>query len=153
MKPILQVEDEENDVLFLEIAARKAAIRNPLRLARNAAEAIDYLNGVGRFSDREQFPLPCLLMLDLNMPGTSGFEVLKYVREHEEFRCIVVLVFTSSGREDDVETAYRLGANSYIVKPANPGELLHIMSTINAYWLGVNRFTERYQPMTRSSAA
>jgi CheY-like chemotaxis protein len=139
VKPILQIEDEENDILFLQLAAEKAGILKPLQVARDGREGIDYLSGHGKFADRSQYPLPCLILLDLKLPGVPGFEVLKFIRSQPQLATLVVIVFTSSDQDSDVENAYRLGANSYIVKPADPKALLHILETIKTYWLRLNR--------------
>jgi len=139
MRPILQIEDEENDVLFLKMAAEKAGIRRPVQVARDGREGIDYLSGNGKFANRDQYPLPCLILLDLKLPQIPGLEVLKFIRSHPQLATIVVVVFTSSDQDRDVESAYRLGANSYIVKPANPKELVDIVSLIRGYWFRINR--------------
>ena len=139
MKPILQIEDEENDILFLKLAAEKAGILKPVQVARDGREAIDYLAGNGKFADRDQYPLPCLVLLDLKLPQVPGMEVLKFIRSQPDLAAIIVVVFTSSDQDRDVEAAYRLGANSYIVKPASPKELLNLLGIIKSYWLRVNR--------------
>jgi len=139
VKPILQIEDEENDILFLKLAAEKAGILKPVQVARDGREAIDYLAGNGKFADRDQYPLPCLVLLDLKLPQVPGMEVLKFIRSQPDLAAIIVVVFTSSDQDRDVEAAYRLGANSYIVKPASPKELLNLLGIIKSYWLRVNR--------------
>jgi CheY-like chemotaxis protein len=139
MKPILQIEDEENDILFLQMAAEKAGIVKPIQVARNGREAIDYLSGTGKFADRGQFPLPCVVLLDLKLPQVPGFEVLKFIRSHPRLRTLVVIVLSSSDQDADIENAYLLGANSYLVKPANPGDLVTALNLIKAYWLRLNR--------------
>jgi CheY-like chemotaxis protein len=139
MKPILQIEDEENDILFLQMAAEKAGIVKPIQVARNGREAIDYLSGNGKFADRGQFPLPCVVLLDLKLPQVPGFEVLKFIRSHPRLRTLVVIVLSSSDQDADIENAYLLGANSYLVKPANPGDLVTALNLIKAYWLRLNR--------------
>ena len=140
MRPILQVEDEESDVLFVQMAAEKVGILKPVQVVRDGREAIDYLAGNGKFSDREQHPLPCVVLLDLKLPHVPGLEVLKFIRSQPQLATLVVIVLTSSDQNSDIEAAYRLGANSYIVKPLNPADLFNILTLIKSYWLRVNRF-------------
>lgn len=139
MKPILQVEDDESDVLFLSMAAEKAGIMKPVQVVRDGREAIDYLSGNGKFANRDQHPLPCVILLDLRLPQVPGLDVLKFIRSQPQFASIIVIVFTSSDQDSDVESAYRLGANSYLVKPANPADLLNLVTLIKNYWLRANR--------------
>jgi len=129
------VEDDSNDVFFMKLAMEKAGISNSLHVARDGKEALAFLRGVGKFADREQYPLPCLILLDLRLPHMSGFDVLKWLRERVEFQMLVVIVLTSSNQDCDVEAAYRLGANAYLVKPANPGELFEKIKAIKDFWL------------------
>jgi CheY-like chemotaxis protein len=139
VKPILQVEDDESDVLFLSMAAEKAGIMKPVQVVRDGREAIDYLSGNGKFANRDQHPLPCVILLDLRLPQVPGLDVLKFIRSQPQFASIIVIVFTSSDQDSDVESAYRLGANSYLVKPANPADLLNLVTLIKNYWLRANR--------------
>ena len=139
MRSILQVEDEENDVFFFKLAAEKAGLLNPLQVARDGREAIDYLAGADKYADRHQFPLPVIILLDLKLPQVPGLEVLKFIRSQPQLAKVVVIVLSSSDQDSDVEAAYRLGANSYIVKPANPAELDHAVSLIKTYWLRLCR--------------
>jgi CheY-like chemotaxis protein len=135
---ILLVEDEPSDVLFLKLALQKNGLHNTLNVAKDGKEAQKYLKGEGKFADREQYPLPSLVLLDLRLPQIPGLEVLKWIREHPQFEMLPVIVFTSSNQHSDVETAYRLGANSYLVKPANPGELFELVRRFKLYWLELN---------------
>jgi CheY-like chemotaxis protein len=112
---ILLVEDSEDDVFFMQRALRQAGVHNPLHVVRNGQEAIDYLSGQNDFSDREQHPLPDLVFLDLKMPGTNGFDVLKWIREQP--LSIPVVVLTSSSEEIDRQRAQELGADCYLLKP------------------------------------
>jgi CheY-like chemotaxis protein len=139
MKSILQVEDEENDVFFFKLAAEKAGLFNPLHVVRDGREAIDYLAGTHKYADRQQFPLPAIIVLDLKLPHVPGLDVLKFIRSQPHLAKVVVIVFSSSDQDSDVEAAYVLGANSYIVKPANPSQLNHTIDLIKAYWLRLCR--------------
>ena len=114
---ILLVEDREDDVILIRKAFQKAGLTNPFQLARDGEEAIAYLSGEGKFSNREEFPLPWLVLLDLKMPKIDGFEVLTWIRGQPSLSRIIVLVLTSSEYIRDVDRAYKLGANSFLVKP------------------------------------
>src|SRR5437016_10582946 len=103
-KVILQVEDEENDVLLTRHALSKAGVLNPVQVAINGQEAIDYFNGEGRFTNRNEFPLPYLVLLDLKLPHVPGLEVLKFIRQAGLPTPVVVL--SSSENEEDIATAY-----------------------------------------------
>lgn len=116
-QPILYAEDDENDVFFMERALDQAAIANPLQLVRNGQEAIDYLTGVGEFAEREKYPLPVLVLLDLKMPRLSGLEVLRTVRARKSLQGVWAVVLVSSRDDRSVKEALALGANGYIVKP------------------------------------
>jgi CheY-like chemotaxis protein len=126
---ILLVEDDPNDVLLMQRAFEKARLANPLRIVRDGEEAIDYLAGEGIYSDREKYPIPLLVLLDLKMPKRSGFEVLAWLRSQEYLSSLPVVVLTSSEEVPDVAKAYRLGANSYLVKPAQLDDLVQMMHT------------------------
>ena len=113
---MLYVDDEEPDVLLLRLAFKRARLPNPIHTALDGAQAIDYLAGNGPFADRSQYPLPSLVLLDLNLPKKSGFEVLKWVREQPRFSSLPVVIYTSSVGLLDKTTADLLGANDFIVK-------------------------------------
>ena len=137
-RTILLVEDDVNDVFFFKRAVKLAAIIDPLHVAQDGRQAIDYLKGSGAYADRNQFPLPSLVMLDLKLPHVMGLDVLKWIRAQPEFQNVIVIVFTSSQLTPDIDNAYRLGANSYVVKPSTPGELQEMLVVIKQYWLDLN---------------
>jgi DNA-binding response OmpR family regulator len=137
LNTILQVEDDPNDVFLFEHAMRKAGVRNPIQVASDGQQAIDYLNGVGRYVDRRMFPLPCLVLLDLKLPYVMGLEVLKWIREQSGTSRVVVLL-SASGQESDIAAAYRLGANGFLVKPSEASKLQDIARAIKDYWLTQN---------------
>jgi CheY-like chemotaxis protein len=134
-KAILQVEDEEHDVMFLQYALERAEVENPLAVVRDGSEAMAYLKGEGKYGDRHAYPLPGLVLLDLRLPQVPGLEVLSWMREQPELARVPVIALSSSDQDADVETAYRLGAKGYIVKPSSPGNLLEIVRRIKKYWL------------------
>jgi CheY-like chemotaxis protein len=152
---ILLVEDEVNDVLLFKIAFDHAGIALPLRVVTDGQMAIDYLSGAGAFADRNEFPTPCLVLLDLKLPRQSGFEVLKWIREQPAFRHIVVIILTSAEHEQDVAQAYDLGANSFVVKPMDVAQRNETIRLLKGWWLQCNRFAllpkERFLNPEKSS--
>jgi len=135
---ILIVEDNPDDVLLIERAFHQCGIINPLRFVQNGEEAIAYLKGEGRFGDRAENPLPVLILLDLKMPRMDGFEFLTWLRNEPELKKLVVVVLTSSRENPDINRAYELGANSYLVKPVQFEELMRIVRELHLYWLILN---------------
>jgi DNA-binding response OmpR family regulator len=136
---VLLVEDDENDVFFMQRAFKEAGIATPLNVANDGREAIDYLSGTGKYTDRKQWPLPCLLLLDLKLPYVLGLDVLKWLRSHAEFKAVIVIVLTSSKQDRDIERAYALGANSYLVKPPDVQHLVAMVKRIKEYWMETNQ--------------
>src|SRR5437867_2355765 len=136
---MLVAEDRDDEVQLLKLAFERAKVSLPLHFVRNGEEAIDYLQGAGRFADRHEHPLPRLLLLDLNMPLRDGFEVLEWLRLQPGLRRLLVIVFTSSELPEDVNRAFELGANSYLVKPANFKKLEETARYLEEYWLKLNR--------------
>ena len=134
---ILLVEDEPNDVFFFRRAMHKAGITHRVQVARDGQEAIDYLNGANGFADRTAFPLPDLILLDLKLPFVMGLDVLKWIRQQSDLAPIVVIL-SSSQESPDIAAAYRLGANGYLVKPAEVSQLDAMVRAINDFWLTQN---------------
>jgi two-component system response regulator len=131
------VEDEEGDVFFMQQAMQKAGVLNPLQVASDGQMAIDYFKGTGKFANRAEFPLPCLVLLDLKLPRVMGLDVLKWIRQQLGVAPIVVIL-SSSQEEADIATAYRLGANGYLVKPHYVSQLTEIAKSIKDFWLKQN---------------
>src|SRR5579862_2257627 len=131
---ILLVEDEENDATLVEMAFRKNKIPNPVQWTRDGLEAIAYLNGEGVYADRERYPFPEVLILDLKMPRMGGLELLSWIREHPEYRVIPTIIMTSSRQDPDIEKAYNLGANTYMIKPSSFEELAKLVKLAHEYW-------------------
>jgi CheY-like chemotaxis protein len=134
--PILVADDDPNDVTLLKIACAKAGLARPLHVARNGVEAIEYLGGAGQFGDRRKFPLPLLLLLDLKMPVKSGFDVLSWLRVQPGLKRLFVVVWSSSADPRDIDRAYDLGANSYIVKPSSIEDLRRLVGQLGDWWVG-----------------
>jgi len=136
---ILLVEDLEDDVLLIRRALTKSFIDNPLRVARTGADAIAYLSGDDKYEDRKRFPFPALVLLDLKMPGMDGFEVLEWIRAQPELRSLRVVVLTSSQDLRDVNRAYQIGANSFLVKPIDFENFASLTRMLKDYWLDLDR--------------
>jgi CheY-like chemotaxis protein len=140
-QPILLVEDDSNDVLLVQRTFQKAGLLNSLNVVRDGEQAIKYLRGDGDYADRQRFPLPFLMLLDLKMPGMDGFEVLRWVRSESDLKRLLVVVLTSSNLQKDVDWAYELGANSYLVKPVGSDEMANLIQRFEVYWTEINRTT------------
>lgn len=125
--PLLVVEDDPNDLFFLERALQKAKLRFRIYVARNGDEAIQYLSGGGAFGDRQSFPIPKSILLDLKMPFVSGFQVLEWIRSQPHLSSIPVFVLTGSSVQRDREHALALGAKDYLVKPPTAEMLSKIL--------------------------
>lgn len=142
---ILLVEDQENDIQLIRRAFVKAQIPNPLQVVRDGEEAMAYLAGEKQFSNRAEFPLPKLILLDLKMPGLDGFEVLKWIRSQPGLRSLIVVVLTSSDHIRDVNEAYGLGANSFMVKPMDFENIVELSRLLRDYWIMANRTPESFR--------
>ena len=135
---ILLVEDNEDDVFFMRRAFKNAEVPCAIQVVEDGQKAIDYLAGTGDFSDRARFELPFLLLLDLKLPFRNGLEVLQWIRQQPGFTSLIVVMFTSSRENSDIEKAYKLGANSFLVKPASVDQLLNTVRSIKTYWIEHN---------------
>jgi CheY-like chemotaxis protein len=131
---ILLVEDRQDDVLLLFRALEKAGVKNRIQVAVNGEQAVDYIRGRGKFSDRTLYPLPQLVLLDLKLPGMSGFDVLQWIRTDSQHPDLRVVVLTSSENVNDVNLAYRLGANSFLVKPTDFSRFVELANLIADTW-------------------
>jgi CheY-like chemotaxis protein len=140
--PILLAEDDKNDIFLMRRAFDTAGIRNPLHVVHNGQEAVDYLSGAGVYSDRNKFPLPRLLLLDLKMPLLDGFDVLKWLRAEKQFDMLPVVVLTSSKLQMDVDRSREFGVFDYRVKPHAFEDLVRVLDDVRKCWLDerYNRF-------------
>jgi CheY-like chemotaxis protein len=134
----LVVEDNQDDVLLLRKAFECNRILNPLQVVTNGADAMSYLEGAGRFRNRAEFPLPKIVLLDLKLPGISGFEVLQWIRQQPGLAALRDI--------RDVNRAYELGANSFLVKPNELDDLCHLAAAIRGYWLWVSKAPDSFRP-------
>ena len=150
---ILLVEDREDDVLLIRKAFDRASVNNPLYVVRTGEEAISYLEGVGAYANRAEYPLPDLLLLDLKLPGSDGFDVLRWVRQQPGLSALRVVVLTSSDHIRDVNQAYRLGANSFMVKPMDFQNYIELSKALQGYWLNLSKSPETFRPPVRPKNA
>jgi len=133
--PVLLVEDDLNDIFLVKRAFKIAQIENPLQIVTDGQEAINYLKGDGKYADREAHPLPKLIVMDIKMPRRTGFEVLEWVKSKEgPLRRIPIVIVSSSDNPSDINRAYELGANAYMVKPMDFRAVEHLFNTITQYW-------------------
>src|SRR5438132_3678438 len=136
---VLLVEDDENDVLVMRMALDKVGLTCPMRVARDGREALDFLSGTGKFADRHEYPLPYLILMDLKLPRVMGLEVLKWLRARPEFDSTIALVLSSSPMPDDIQCAYHLRANAYLVKPAGLDKFQTMAQAIKDFWYFQNQ--------------
>jgi CheY-like chemotaxis protein len=142
MQPILLADDDADGAFLTTRALQEAGVLQPLFVVRDGDAAVQYLEGTGKYGDRRAYPLPCLLLLDQKLPGRSGLEVLEWVRTKSAVCTLPVLLLSASHFAGDVQAAYLLGANGYLVKPADFETLLTMAKAIKDYWLTVNRSPE-----------
>lgn len=137
---VLLVEDLENDILLVKRSWKVEQVQATLHAVMDGKQAVAYLAGEGEFADRKTHPFPCLVLLDLKMPRMRGMDVLAWIRGQEAFKCLPVLVLTSSALQSDVDQAYQLGANAFLVKPSDIHELDNLVRLIRDFWLRANQF-------------
>jgi len=138
-RTILLVEDNKDDVFLMKRALQGARIQNPVIVVETGQEAIDYLSGTGKFSERDDYPVPAVVFLDLKLPFVFGHEVLAWIRRRKEFESLVVIVLTSSNEASDLSRCYSLGANSYLVKPPTSEQLEALAKAFKWQWLAYAR--------------
>jgi DNA-binding response OmpR family regulator len=138
-KIILLVDDCENDLFLMRIAFKKAEFNGRLQEVHNGQEAISYMKGEGHYQDRDKFPLPLVMVLDLNMPMKNGFEVLSWMRAQTDFKQLPIIILTASTRPQDVQRAFDLGATSFLVKPGDLADLTAMIRCLRD-WFQINHF-------------
>jgi CheY-like chemotaxis protein len=134
-RSILLVEDNDDDVFLMQRALKFAELQQTVHVVRDGQEALNYLSGEGHYADREVYPLPAIVLLDLKLPKRSGFEILNWTRRVARMHALIVVVFTSSNQPADIAESYRLGANSYVIKPVNFDQLVGFAKVLKDYWL------------------
>jgi CheY-like chemotaxis protein len=132
---VLLVDDTEDDAILFKRAYKAASIPNPLRVVHNGDDAIAYLRGTGKFANRDEYPLPKLVLLDLQMPGKSGFDVLRWIRREKSTKELRVIVMTGSEDVTAVNRAYKMGANSFVMKSPTQNELVKQLREVKNHWL------------------
>ena len=147
---VLIAEDVENDVLLLQRSFEQAGMAVATHVVGDGDECVAYLSGTGKYANRQEYPLPDLLLLDLKMPRRNGFDVLKWIREQPSLSALRVVVLTSSGRIRDINLAYDLGANSFLTKPLNLIDFTNTISVMLKYWLEQSRKPDIERPARRS---
>jgi len=136
------VEDNPDDRFLFERAWRGAGIKNPLLMFEDGRKALAYLRGEGEWADRARHPLPGLVLLDIKMPGLSGFDVLGTMREDVKLHSMPVVIMTASTSPRDITEAYRLGANAFFIKPSSIQELIELLAAMKSCWFRFNEFPE-----------
>jgi len=129
------VDDDPNDLIFIEKAFRAIGVKDPIHTINGGLEAIAYMMGEGKFSDRNLYAYPTFITTDLKMPGADGFAVLEHLKQNPEWAVIPTVVLTSSADLDDIKKAYMLGASSYHLKPSSPADLRRQLKVLHDYWL------------------
>jgi CheY-like chemotaxis protein len=149
---ILIAEDEEDYVLLLKQAFSQANIRNPMHFVSTGMQLMSYLKGEAKYANRDEYPLPDLLLLDIKLPGFTGLEILRWVRSQPGLSGMRVLILTSSEEMKDINDAYRLGANSFLLKPYDFGDLVHLAKVIEEFWLYLAKCPESFRAAKTPSA-
>jgi CheY-like chemotaxis protein len=134
---ILLVEDDPSDTMLLKRTFERFDLGKPPQIVSSGELAVAYLDGRDRFANREEYPIPTLMFLDLKLPGLSGFEVLTWVRQQPRLGKIQIVVLTGSRKSLDVYRAYELGASSYLVKPVNPEDIARLAESLKLPWLAL----------------
>jgi two-component system, response regulator len=135
---ILLVEDNKDDVELARLALQETGIANPVVVASDGVEALDYLFATGTHAGRDTSHMPRVVLLDVNLPRVNGLQVLQRLREHTSTELLPVVMLTSSDEQRDVQTSYRSGANSYVRKPMDFGQFVETVRQLGSYWLLLN---------------
>ncbi|MGF1522334.1 MAG: response regulator [Leptolyngbyaceae cyanobacterium] len=135
---ILLVENDPNDILFIQRAFRQADVTVTIQVVDDRDTVIDYLSGTGAYTDRDRYPLPRVILLDLKLSRRSGLEILEWIKQQPFIKRIPVIVLTSSKETIDIDQSYDLGVNSYLVKPVNFKALSEMIALLGTYWLRLN---------------
>ena len=141
-RPILLVEDNPDDEALTLRAFNKNRISNPVVVARDGVEALDYLFGNGHHAGRDLSVMPAVILLDLKLPRIDGLEVLRRIRANERTSLLPVVILTTSKEQQDIYEGYSLGANSYIRKPVDFEKFIQAVGQLGLYWLALNEVVE-----------
>ena len=135
---VLRVDDNPDDLLLFQLAWERTRTENPIRFTATRKEAVDYLEGHGKFADREAYPLPAVIVIDMRLPDGIAAEFLLWLRAHPKLNRLVVIVLSGTAQQEDVNEAYRCGANSFLLKSPSSRHLQHTVNLIQSYWLNQN---------------
>jgi CheY-like chemotaxis protein len=142
----LLVEDDENDIVLIRRSFIKANVLNPLYVVRSGEEALEYLAGDGKYSNRGEYPLPGLILLDLKLGKMDGLDVLRWIRKQPGLSSLRVVILTASDDMRDVNAAYQSGANSFLIKPLDFERFVEVSQAISGYWLWLDGAPESSRP-------
>lgn len=145
---LLRIDDNPDDLLLFQLAWEKTLAANPVHCTGTCKEGIEYLEGQGRFADRRAFPLPALVIIDMRLPDGNASHFLRWIRSHAKFKKLVVIVLSGTAQQDQVNEAYRSGANSFLLKSANSRQLDAIVRLIQTYWLRQNVQPASFAPVS-----
>lgn len=136
--PLLIAEDSDEDFEVLKLLMQQMKVQNPIHRCTNGDKVLDFIYQEGECGDRRSAPLPSAILLDLNLPGTDGREVLEQLKGDRSFKDIPIVIFTTSANPKDIKFCYQNGANGYLIKPVDIDELERIVRAFVEYWLQAN---------------
>jgi CheY-like chemotaxis protein len=139
---LLIAEDDDDDFYLAKAALEEAKVLNPFFRVKDGLELMSYLKGEGKFSEREKYPYPSLLLLDLNMPKLDGREALHIIKQDDNLKTLPIVVLTTSKSEEDIIKSYELGSNSFIRKPVSFDALVEIVKNLGQYWFEIVELPE-----------
>ncbi len=134
-RPLLVIEDSDEDFEALSRIMKKESVANPIFRCSDGDEALDFLYHTGTYSDSQNSPRPAIILLDLNLPGTDGREVLEKIKQDKDLKYIPVVVFTTSSNPKDIQICYQYCVASYMLKPIDINRLVETIQTFITYWL------------------
>jgi len=142
MKPTREIEiliadDDAEDTMLIKDALKESRLRNGVQSVENGEELMHYLRNEGKYSDKDKYPTPGIVLLDLNMPKKDGREALKEIKADKNLRTIPIVVLTTSKAEEDILKTYNLGVSSFITKPVKFSTMVDVMKTLNKYWFEI----------------
>ncbi|MEW6467639.1 MAG: response regulator [Bacteroidota bacterium] len=139
---ILLADDDEEDRMLITEALYESRLKNNIQTVENGEELMDYLHNRGKYTDRARFPMPGIILLDLNMPRKDGRDALKEIKADPRLRSIPIIILTTSKAEEDILRTHNLGVNSYIAKPVSFEAMVEVMKTLNRYWFEIVELPE-----------
>jgi CheY-like chemotaxis protein len=132
---VLIVDDSDSDIFFLLRAFASSGVKNPIQVVRNGADAMAYLQGQGKFSDRVKFPFPCMVILDVHMPHPNGLEILRWKKQRPEFNKVLFVALSNLDNTKSVSEAYDAGAGTFLSKPLQAEDVRNLLLSFDDYWL------------------